>query len=372
MNNMKKIGVLLVLTMFLSLVGCSGQDATKPDSSKIGMVGPFEGDLSVYGIAVRNGADMAIKDFNEAYGTDYELIAYDTKGDNTQAVHSYNKLVDEDEVIAIVGGVVSGESIAIASASQSNQTVIISPSATAEGFATIGPNIFRGCYTDPYQAKVVAEFCYDTLGAKTAAILYNTGSDYSKGLTEGYTKAFEDKGGKVVIAEGYADGDVDFNTQLTKIAATNPDVFFVPNYYQDDALISKQAKDAGIKSIIVGGDGWDGILSSVENPEVVEDVIFVNHYSPDDQVVMQLAKRYYDTYGVEVNSFGVSAYDTTTCLLKAIEEAESHDSQAIIDVLNNIKFDGVLGHMEFDENGEPIKDLSYITIKDGAYVTYAK
>lgn len=372
MKMKKMLGMLLATSMFLVLVGCSNTDSGKPDTNKIGMVGPLEGDLSVYGIAVHNGVDMAINDFNAANGTNYELIAYDTKGDNTQAVHSYNKLVDEDEVIAIVGGVVSGESIAIASASQSNQTVIISPSATAADFAGIGPNIFRGCYTDPYQAKIVAEFSYDTLGAKTAAILYNTGSDYAKGLTQNFTKAFEDKGGKVVISEGYADGDVDFNTQLTKIVASNPDVFFVPNYYQDNALISKQAKDAGITSTIVGGDGWDGILSSVENPDIVEDVIFVNHYSPDDQTVAALAKRYLDAYGVEVNAFGVSAYDTTTCLLKAIEEAGTHDSQDIINVLNDIQFDGVLGHMEFDDNGEPIKDLSYITIKDGAYVTYGK
>ena len=196
MKMKKMLGMLLATSMLLVLVGCSNTDSGKPDSNKIGMVGPLEGDLSVYGIAVHNGIDMAINDFNAANGTDYELIAYDTKGDNTQAVHSYNKLVDEDEVIAIVGGVVSGESIAIASASQSNQTVIISPSATAADFASIGPNIFRGCYTDPYQAKIVAEFSYDTLGAKTVAILYNTGSDYSKGLTQNFTKAFEDKGVK--------------------------------------------------------------------------------------------------------------------------------------------------------------------------------
>lgn len=373
---MKKIfSLMLVLLMFVSLSACSSSDdtgSTGGDSTiKIGTIGPLEGDYSVYGIAVRNGADMAIKDYNEAHGTSYTLVAYDSKGDSTEAVNAYNKLVDEDEITALVGATLSGESIAVASASQGIGTPIISPSATAADFTLVGSNVFRGCYTDPFQAQVVAEFAHDTLGAATAAILYETGSDYSKGLTDTFTKTFEGLGGSVVITEGYNTGDVDFNTQLTKIQAAGADVLFVPNYYKDDALISKQAKALNITSTIVGGDGWDGVLSSVDNAADVEGAIFVNHYSPDNATIIELTDRYKSTYGVDANAFAVLSYDSTTMLLEVIDEVGT-DADAIIAGIAAKKYDGVLGHMEFDANGDPIKDLSYITIKDGAYVTYTK
>lgn len=381
LSNILKGGLAVLLAA--SMVGCTGTSDTSTtnndasassDSSTItiGSFGPLEGDYSVYGIAVNNGVDMAIKDYNEANGTDVKFVSYDTKGDATEAVNAFNKLVDEDKVTAIVGGTLSGESTAVGTASQASGIPIITPSGTAKDITLTGPNVFRGCYTDPYQAQTIATFAYDELGATTAAILYNTSDDYSKGLMENFKATFEEKGGTVVTTEGYATGDVDFNTQLTKIAAADADVLFVPNYYKDDALIAKQAKALGIDSTIIGGDGWDGVLAVVEDPADVEGAIFVNHYSPDDEVVSELTTRYKDTYGVDANAFAVLAYDTTMCLLQAIEEAGSTDSATIIEKLSGISFDGVLGHMEFDKNGDPIKDLSYITIKDGQYVTYGK
>lgn len=368
---MKKI-ITLLLTVFLllGLAACGSDDQGEDGTIKIGMIGPLEGDYSVYGTAVRNGADLAIKDYNEAHGTNYTLVAYDSKGDNTEAVNAYNKLVDEDEVLAIIGGTMSGESIAIASASQSLQTPIISPSATAADFTSIGSNIFRGCYTDPYQAKILAEFAYNTLGARTAAILYEQ-TDYSQGITKTFTEVFESMGGKVTNSEGYSTGDVDFNTQLTKIAASDPDVLVLPNYYKDDGLISKQAKALGIESTIIGGDGWDGVLTTVEDPKDIEGAIFVNHYNPDDQKIIELSNRYKETYNVDINAFSILSYDTTTCLLQVIDQS-GQDQAKIIENLANVQFDGVLGHMEFDENGDPIKDMSYVTIKDGKYAAYGE
>ena len=381
LSSILKVGLAVLLVASLS--GCTGNSSTSTTNTdstasadgstiSIGSLGPLEGDYSVYGIAVNNGVDMAIKDYNEANGKDVKFVSYDTKGDATEAVNAYNKLVDEDHVTAIVGGTLSGESTAVGTASQASGIPIITPSGTAEDITLTGPNVFRGCYTDPYQAMTIATFAYDELQATTAAILYNTSDDYSKGLMESFTENFEEKGGTVVATEGYATGDVDFNTQLTKIAAEDVDVLFVPNYYKDDALIAKQAKALGIEAQIIGGDGWDGVLAVVEDPSDVEGVIFVNHYSPADEVVGELTARYKETYGVDANAFAVLAYDTTMCLLQAIDEAGSTDYDAIIDKIANISFDGVLGHMEFDENGDPIKDLSYVTIKDGQYVTYGE
>ena len=136
-------------------------------------------------------------------------------------------------------------------------------------------------------------------------------------------------------------------------------------------IISKQAKALNITSTIVGGDGWDGVLSSVDNAADVEGAIFVNHYSPDNATIIELTDRYKSTYGVDANAFAVLSYDSTTMLLEVIDEVGT-DADAIIAGIAAKKYDGVLGHMEFDANGDPIKDLSYITIKDGAYVTYTK
>lgn len=384
MNFKKLVKTGLVLGLAASMAACSsepGQTANNAggndaDAIIIGAIGPYEGDTSVYGIAVRNGIDLAISEFNEAgntlLGKPVKLVAYDSKGDSTEATNAYNKLVDSDKATAIIGAVLSGESTAIGTASQGVGTPILSPSATALAFTETGANVFRGCFTDPYQAKMMGEFAFDTLGAKTAAIIYDTGADYSEGLKDNFKTAFEGKGGQVVSVEGYSSGDTDFNTQLTKIKEANVDVLFIPNYYKDIALITKQARALGIEAQFIGGDGWDGVLSVSDDPTVLEGSVFVNHYSPDDEAIIAWAQAYKEKYGVDATAFAYLGYDCANLMLQAIEEAGSTDSQAIIDALNNISFDGVLGHLEFDENGDPIKDLAYITIKDGKYTSYQK
>lgn len=378
----------LVLGLAATLTACStgngtdtpttngGSTGGNADSIILGTMGPYEGEYSVYGIAVKNGVELAIQEFNEGgdklLDKTVKLVSYDTKGDATEATNAYNKLVDSDGAVAILGAVLSGESTAIGSSSQGVGTPILSPSATALAFTETGPNVFRGCFTDPFQAKMMGEFAYDTLGAKTAAVIYDTSADYSEGLTENFKAAFEGKGGKVVTIEGYSKGDKDFNTQLTKIKEQNVDILYIPNYYQDIALIAKQARALGIEAKFLGGDGWDGVLSVVEDPSVVEGSVFCNHYSPDDEDIIAWGETYKQKFGVEATSFAYLGYDCAKLMIQAIQEAGTTDPQAVVDALKNIKFDGILGHLEFDENGDPIKDLAYITIKDGKYTTYTK
>lgn len=354
----------------------SGAGAGTVTEYTLGSVGPLEGDTSVYGKATTNGTQLAVEDYNKANGTNIKIEKIDTKGDATQAVNAYNKLVTETKVAAIIGPTLSGEATAVGTASQDSGVPIISPSATAAEFTLTGDNVFRGCYTDPYQAKVAADFAYDTLGAKTAAIIYNTGDDYSTGMTESFTAEFEAKGGTVVASEGYNNGDIDFNTQLTKISGNNPDVLFIPNYYKDDALIAKQARSLGMTTQLVGGDGWDGVLSQVDagtdGEAALEGAVFVNHYSPDQEKVQEILTRYKDEFGEDANAFAVLAYDSATCMMEAIAQTGSLNYADICNTLSNMTFEGVLGKMTFDENGDPIKDVAYVTIKDGAYVTYGK
>lgn len=376
---MKKLFKLsMVLLVALSLVACKQNEETTTNvtttesSNIIGFVGPLEGEYSVYGNSVLNGAKLYLEEYNKANGTNYVLKTYDSKGDNSQAVSAYHKLVEEDKAVAIFGGVTSGESIAIASASQSYNTPVISASATAVDFTKAGKNIFRGAFTDPFQAKVLAEFTFDTLKAKKVAIIYDTGSDYAKGVTEVFSKVYTEKGGNIALSEGYNSGDVDFTSQLTKIKAENVDVLLVPNYYKDVALILSQAKNLNLDVQIIGGDGWDGVLSVASDVSILENAIFVNHYAPDNQKVVDWLEKYKTTYGIDGNSFSILAYDTMGILLEALAKSPNKNNEEIINNLAQTSYDGILGHVEFDENGDPVKDLGFIVIKNGVYTTYSK
>ena len=368
----KVIGVLLSVLLMATLVGCSNGTPKESDKVVIGHIGPHEGGLSVYGLAVKNGTIMAIDEIKTVLGKEISLVSYDSQGDNTEAVNAYNKLVDQDGAVAIIGGVLSGESTAIAGASQGIGTPILSASATATEFTLTGDNVFRGCYTDPIQATQIAEFVANDMGAKTAAIVYDTGDIYSDGLRQVFTDVYEAEGGTIVASEGYATGDEDFKTQLTKIAQLDADVLFLPNYYEDISLIAKQAKELGIEATLVGGDGWDGVLSVVEDPSILEGAIFANHYSIENPDIKTFTEEYTAKFGMAPTAFSYLAYDSTKALIQAIEEAGTTDSQAIIDALANLSYDGILGNMQFDENGDPIKDVSFVTIKNGEYVTYTK
>ncbi len=343
-------------------------------SFKLGTAGPRTGAVAVYGLAVTNAARLAVDDWNKEHGTNIEMIYEDTQANETQALNIYNKFVSDDKVTAIIGGTISSESIAIAGASSDTGVPIISPSATAAAFTDDnGSNVFRACYTDPQQAQLVADFAIDTLGVKKAAILYNMSDDYSTGLEESFKKEFEAKGGTVVISESYPADTVDFRTQLTKISGEDFDVLFVPNYYQDDFNISQQARELGITAQILGCDGWDGVLSVAgNNASVIEGAIFINQYSPDMESVQDIMASYREVYNEEINSFGINAYDATKLVLSAIEKAGSLKAEDINKEIASMEYQGILGSIKFDDNGDPIKTPIYVTIKDGQYVTYGK
>ena len=197
--------------------------------------------------------------------------------------------------------------------------------------------------------------------------------DYSTGLEESFKKEFEAKGGTVVISESYPADTVDFRTQLTKISGEDIDVLFVPNYYQDDFNITQQARELGITAQILGCDGWDGVLSVAgNNASVLEGAVFINQYSPDMESVQGIMEAYRKAYNEEINSFGINAYDATMLVLNAIEKAGSLKAEDINAQIRSTEYQGILGSIKFDDNGDPIKTPIYVTIKDGQYVTYGK
>lgn len=380
---MKKrlLAMFLAAAMMLTAVtGCgggqggAGNGGSEDGDIKIGGLAPLTGDVSVYGIAVDNGVQIAIHEINSnggILGRDIHYIVYDEKGDATEAVNAYNKLVQSDKVVAIIGDVTSKPTLAVAQQAVKDKIPMITASGTAENITAAGENIFRACFIDPFQGELMASYAAKKLGKKTAAVIYDISDDYSKGLYESFEASAKDLGLEIVQVEGYSKGTVDFKAQLTNIKSKNPDVIFLPVYYQDVALIAVQAKELGITAQFLGADGWDGVTGQVDasNMDAVNDAYFCSQYSAqsDDPKMQNFLEYYKELYGTEASQFAVLGYDAMMMLAQAINEAGSTDSAAITKALAEIDFTGLTGHMVFDEKRNPIKSAAITQIQDGAY-----
>ena len=370
---MKKIIAMLAgATMMMS---CGANQSQEESSTiKVGGMGPLTGSTAMYGITVDKGAKLAFEEINAnggVLGKKFEYISLDEKADPIEAVNAYNKLTDEG-VVAILGSVTSKPTLAVAELAAQDGIPMITPTGTQINITDAGPNIFRVCFTDPYQGSTLAKFSKDKLGAKTAAIMVNTSSDYSDGIANAFIKQAEKEGIKVVAKEGYSDGDKDFKAQLTKINSENPDILVVPEYYELSALIATQAREIGMKSTFVGPDGWDGIIGALDSSSysVVDNSYFTNHYSTEDnnEKVQSFLKKYREKYNEEPTAFSALAYDTVYVLKNAIDKAGTTDKTELTKAIKASDMDGVTGHLTFDENNNPIKAVTIIKVQDGKYI----
>lgn len=341
------------------------------DTIKFGMIGPLTGDTSVYGNAVKNGIELAISEINAAGGVldkQIEFVPLDDKNDIAESVTAYNNITSQ-EITALLGAVTSKPSIAIAETAAADRLPMLTPTGTAQAITEYGDNIFRVCFTDPFQGKIMATFAADNLGAKTAAIIYNTSDDYSQGLATAFQETAESKGLTIVANEGYGSDDTDFRAQLTKIQSANPDVLFVPDYYKKVALIAAQARDAGFDKPLLGGDGWDGVLEVLDesNMKVLDNCYFSNHYSVTDteEVVANFVSNFKSKYNETPNSFAALGYDSAYIMADAVKKAGSADKEAINTALKDTSYNGVTGQIKFDEKGDPIKSVSIIKLEGG-------
>jgi branched-chain amino acid transport system substrate-binding protein len=381
---MRILSIALAAAMLTSgLTGCSkGADKNSEASGaasgasgdviKIGGLAPLTGAVSVYGNATNNGIKIAVDEINDAggvLGKKIQYICYDEKGDATEAVNAYNKLVQNDEVVALVGDVTSTPTLAVAQQAIQDGLPMITATGTAEAITQTGDNIFRACFTDPFQGELMANYASKKLNAKTAAIIYNMADDYSLGLMETFEKTAKELGLKIVAKESYTTNDVDFKSQLTKIAAQKPDVFFVPVYAQDLALIAVQAQQIGIKAKMLGADGWDGVLEKIDksNVSALDGSFFSSQYSAesDDPALKKFLSTYKERNKTEANMFSVLGYDAMKMMAQAITEAGSTDSQAIVEKLAAIDYNGLTGNIKFDKDRNPIKQAAITTIQGG-------
>lgn len=290
------------------------------------------------------------------------------------AANAFNKLVDKDKIEVFLGSDISGTTDAIAPLAVEKKIPMLSPTATKLEITTAyGDGIFRACYTDPYQGGIMGTFAANSLNLKNVAILYNTESDYSKGLRAAFSEKFQAGGGQIVAEEGFASATEDFKALLTKIKDTNPEGLFIPDYYSKVGIIVKQAKEMGLDVTFLGGDGWDGVLDYA-TAEQLEGSYFANHYASNDpdENVQNFIKAYEEKYNKTPVSFDCLGYDGAKIMLEAIEKAGTTDYDAVIKALKETELTSVTGKIRFDENNNPIKSVSVIKIEDGQFKLYEK
>jgi branched-chain amino acid transport system substrate-binding protein len=370
---MKKLTVLIVaIIVAIGISACGSGEET----IKIGVIGPLSGEYSLYGVAVERGAKLAAKEINEAGGLfdkDFEVIAYDSKGQPDEGVNVYNRLVDQDEVDAIVGGTFSGVTLAIKDLAVQEGIPVLTPTATHPDVTLDADNIFRACYTDSYQGAIAAQFAIESLEAVKAAVFYNVDDAYSEGLALAFIDTYEAAELTVDDYTFNATTD-DYSAVLTTIQSGAYDVVFVPAYVAEVGAILTQAAtiDFG-ETVFLGGDGWDGIEG--DYADVAEGHYFVNHYAKTDpaQNVQDFVANFTAEYGVAPNALAALAYDAVYALHAAFEDAGSTDRAAVIAALADLNYaDAVTGAISFDANGDPLKAITVIQVVDGAHVVIDK
>jgi branched-chain amino acid transport system substrate-binding protein len=340
---------------------------------KLGGVGPVTGEAATFGASTKNGMDMALAEWNAKGGVNGKQIKMafaDDKGDPAEAATVFTKLIEQDKSVAIVGTVMSKCSLAGAPICQNAKIPMISTSSTNPKVTQVGDYIYRVCFIDPFQGTVGAVFAFNDLKAKKAACIFDVGNDYTKGLSEFFKAKFSALGGQVVGYEGHATGTTDFKAQLTKVLAANPDVLYVSDYYNDVALIAKQARELGFKGPLLGGDGWDSPKLVEVGGAAVEGCFFTNHYSQDDTnpMVQDFVKSYKAKYGAVPDALAALGYDATNVMLDAIKRAGKTDGAAIKDAMSKTDLQTVTGHVKFDADRNPVKSAVIIEIKGGKQV----
>jgi branched-chain amino acid transport system substrate-binding protein len=367
MKKRSLISLLVALALILSAVA----PVLAEDVIKIGGIGVLSGDYGKYGQAVREGVDLYVKQVNAAggvLGKQVQVLWEDTQADAASAINAYKKLTEQDGIVAFIGGVLSGETKAVAELSAEDGIPQITASATAYDVTTGRPNVFRTCFLDPFQAESVAGFIAKQ-GIKKVAVLYDNATEYSNGLYEAFKAKAEKLGLEIVATEVGAYGDKDFKTQLTTIQAAGPEAVFLPYYGAEAALILAQANEIGLKVKFYGADGISDIVDLVADKNLLTNLFYTDHFTTDatSEVAVKFVADFKAEYGkMPTIAFSATGYDAALVLLSAIQKAGTTDKAAVVAALKATDLTGVSGNIKFDDHNDPIKSTFFMTFdKDG-------
>jgi branched-chain amino acid transport system substrate-binding protein len=376
----RNLSLFVVLVLVFSMfTGCSSKtsSAGKSDVIKIGLNYELSGGVATYGQSLTEGIELAVQEINKnggVLGKQIELVKVDNKSDNAEAANVSTRLATRDKVVAILGPATSGNTKAASPAAMQNKVPLISASATADD-VTVDSNgkvrdyIFKTCFSDSFQGVAMANFAFKDLGLKNAAVLVDSASDYSKGLVKSFKETYTSLGGQVVTEEAYATKDTDFKAVLTNIKGKNPDILFVPGYYEEVGLIVKQARELGLNVPVLGGDGYDSPkLAEIAGKAALNKVYYTNHYSSEDTSaeVTKLKEAFKAKYNKAPDAFNALGYDLAYFVTDALKRAGEADPVKLKDALASTKdFKGVTGTLSIDANHNPVKAVTILEVKDG-------
>lgn len=367
--------------MAASVSGCDNGTQGDGNTLVIGGIGPVTGDAAVYGIAVRNGIQLAVDEINAAGGVNGMTLALDFQDDEhdpEKSVNAYNTIKDNGAKI-LVGTVTSGPCIAVSAEAAKDNMFLITPSGSAIDCITAGDNCFRVCFTDPGQGVIAADYIADANLGKKIGVIYDSSIDYSTGILEGFKKQAAARGLEVVTEQAFtADNATDFSVQIEKIKESGAELLFLPIYYQEASLILQQA-EGKLNIPVFGGDGLDGLIDQLKDKVALADGVYVMtpyaSTSPEAKSVAFTEAYTAKFEGVTPIQFAADGYDAVYIIKAALEKAGVNDASkstseicdAIKGVMTEIEFDGVTGKTTWGADGEPTKapKVMKITVKDG-------
>ena len=368
-----------VLILLVSLISGCGDSGSK--DIKIGMVYELTGNTASYGTSAANGAKLAFKGINAnggILGKQIQIVTADNKGEPSESANAMTKVITQDKVVAVTGFTVSSCGIAGSAVAEDTKipfvaAAAVNPKVTVdERTGKVKNYTFRACFIDSFQGIVGVDFAFNSLKARKTAIMTDSSSDYSKGLTRIFKDSFTGKGGKIVAEEAYLQKDQDYKSVLTKIKAQNPDLLYIPGYYEDVGKIVKQAREMGIMIPVLGADAWDSpILVEIAGPKALNHTYFTNFYSVEDKnpISNNFVEAYKKEYGTIPDSMAAMGYDAANLLVDAIRRANSTESAKIRDALSGTKnFKSVSGEMSLNATHDAVRGVVIIEMKDGKQV----
>ena len=385
---MRKSWVFIISCMVISLIFIPSA-WSKTKTIKIGINAPLTGDIPKVGEGTKYAAEMWLEDVKAAGGIEVggkkypvKLVIEDNESKAESAVKVNTKMITEDEVLVIVGPQASKQAIPAGEVANNYKTPMISPWSTNPDTTKDRPYVFRGCFLDPFQGPVLANFIKGEFGFTKAAVLYDVASDYPKGLAEFFKSAWEKLNGpgSVVAFESFTTKDADFSSQLTKIIKSGAQVLFTPQYYNEVALIVQQAHELGWNKPIVGSDSWGSAETVQLCGKDCYGLFFSTHYAAAGAkgATMTFIDRYNKKYGYVPDDVAALTWDSLGIVKTAIEHIGKltgnieTDRKSVRDAMAKVKeYNGITGKMTFTENGDPIKCAVIVRISDkGEYEFY--
>jgi branched-chain amino acid transport system substrate-binding protein len=367
--------LLLLLTIVLALACAHRENIPDRSTIAIGFFGDLTGPTFNFGISAKNGVLLAADEINQAGGINghqIDIVIEDDKGSPEEAAIAAGKLIDRYQVVAIVAAGASGNSLAAAPKAQSAHVPLIAPSSTNPAVTQAGDYIFRACFIDAFQGEVMAKFASNSLKAKTAAIMVDYNSPYSRGLSDFFEVSFAKLSGRMVIKQSYQQGDADFRGQLSAIKAADPDVIYIPGYYGDVAIIAKQARQLGLTAPLLGADGWDAPELWELGGDALNGSYISNHYSAKDpaETIQKFVHAYQQHYGnLTPDAHAALAYDALKFLAEAIQKTGTTEGLKLREALAQTKnFAGVTGVISMDRDRNAVKPAVILKLEDGAYI----